>query len=154
MKRNADGGQVSVSILITAFGLVNNEPALILEVVESYLMRLGSYKEVGVSRADVAVDFQGWSPQMDELTSGMVCAATYRGTHGNGSGVQTFQFGKGVVVVRLYDKTAEIAVTHKDYMKELWSFSDHYNDYAGVWRVEVQMRRLSSRNSACCSRDR
>lgn len=55
--------------------------------------------------------------------------------------VQTFTFGKGDVVLRVYDKVAEIKQqSAKVWFYELWGQEEH------VWRIEWQVRKSMLRN--------
>jgi len=50
---------------------------------------------------------------------------------------QTFQFGKGEIVLRVYDKVAEIEEeSHKTWFHELWGTDQQ------VWRIEWQCRKM------------
>jgi len=101
---------------------------------------LGSFRFLSVSRADACVDFQGWVPTRDDL-AGMVCPAGYRAIHGTEKCDQTFQYGKGDTVLRIYDKTAELEVSHKGWLRELWGHCEGYDPSEPVYRMEIQLRR-------------
>lgn len=137
---NAPSGSAAASIRLSAFGLANTEPAALWALARTCLDELGCYSPLAVSRVDVAADFQGWEPTPADMAS-VVCPASYRATHGTERQAQTFQFGKGAVVLRLYNKTAEIAVSKKPWMQEVWELTGRYDPSLPVWRVEVQLRR-------------
>jgi len=87
-----------------------------------------------VSRVDWSFDFHLTSVDMsiDHFVTRAAKDATYR-QHGM---AQTFTFGRGDVVIRIYDKTAEIEQqSGKSWFFELWNRKDQ------VWRIEFQVRR-------------
>lgn len=52
-----------------------------------------------------------------------------------------FRFGRGgAVVVRWYDKSAEIKVSEKLWFRDIWQASGYEPDFS-VWRLELQVRR-------------
>lgn len=135
----ADATGLAAQVRFSAFGLANRELLDLWVLVSHALQALGTFEELGVSRADVCADFQGWVPTPGEMAS-VVCPAQYRATHGTEKGVQTFVFGKRDLV-RVYDKTAELLVSGKTWMRELWGYSPNYTEGEPVWRVEYQARR-------------
>lgn len=137
---NAGVSDASASIRLSAFGLTNTDPTELWDRACFCLSTLGTYEPLTLSRVDVAADFQGWEPTSAEMSS-VVCRASYRATHGTESAVQTFVFGKGAVVMRLYNKTDEIAESKKQWMKDAWSMTGRFDYSLPVWRVEVQLRR-------------
>ncbi|MFA5845258.1 MAG: hypothetical protein WC971_10585 [Coriobacteriia bacterium] len=104
---------------------------------------LGAGDPRGLSRLDLFADWQGWVPSMAEMEH-VVCPAQYRGTHRSGQGM-TYQFGRGGTVVRVYNKTAELAVSGKDWLRMAWARDERYDPDADVWRFEVQYRRPALR---------
>lgn len=137
---NAGVSDASASIRLSAFGLTNTDPSKLWDRALFCLSTLGEYEPLTLSRVDVAADFQGWEPMSADMSS-VVCAASYRATHGTESAVQTFVFGKGAVVLRIYNKTEEIVHSKKSWMKDAWSMTGRYDYSLPVWRVEVQLRR-------------
>lgn len=99
---------------------------------------LGANSAVGLSRLDIAHDFQGWEPTEQEMAN-VVTRAVYSAIHRSGTG-RTFQWGKGGALLRLYNKSAEIRVSKKRYMETLWTGADGYRPEEPVWRVELQLR--------------
>lgn len=68
----------------------------------------------------------------DHVLTRAVKDATWR----SGGAVQTMQFGKGHIVLRIYDKVAEIEEqSGKAWLYDLWGRKE------GVWRIEFQIRR-------------
>jgi hypothetical protein len=87
-----------------------------------------------VSRADWAFDYH--LPTIDFDSDSFVTLAAKVGAWIEHGRVQSFQIGKGDVVVRVYDKVAEIEQqSQKTWLHELWGRNDQ------VWRVEFQVRR-------------
>jgi len=136
---NAPAGAASASIRLSAFGLANTEPVVLWTFARACLDELGCYTPFAVSRVDVAVDFQGWEPTPADMAS-VVCAASYRATYGTEREAQTFQFGKGAMVLRVYNKTAELEVSKKIWMHDVWSLTERCDPALPVWRAEVQLR--------------
>lgn len=99
-----------------------------------------SLSESGISRIDLFADFQGLTPTA-ALMDGIVCPATYRAVHLAGATPQTFQYGKGEIVCRVYNKSAEIAVSGKGWLRQAWQHCPDYLADQDVWRIEFQLRR-------------
>jgi hypothetical protein len=116
--------------------------ALWLEGAENLLSRLRTWfaslamlerRSEGVSRADWAFDFH--LPEIDFTEDHFVSRARKDAKHRENGLVQTFRFGQGDIVVRVYDKCAEIEQqSGKTWFHQLWGRSD------AVWRVEFQVR--------------
>lgn len=100
-----------------------------------------------LTRIDIAVDFYGWVPTFAEM-SHVVCKSNFRPVYPNTVSPQTFQFGKGAVVVRLYDKTAEIAAKDKAWWHDVWKLCG-YDTSLPVWRLEVQLRSQALKELGC-----
>lgn len=88
----------------------------------------------GISRSDwafdIALSHADFRP--DHVITRAVKDATWRSS----GSIQTIQFGKGDVVLRIYDKVAEIEEkSGKTWLYDLWDCKE------GVWRVEYQVRR-------------
>lgn len=130
-----------VSAKATALGLAFYGHEALLAMMDACAAQF-AYTRRALSRIDIAVDFQGWVPDRDTLDN-IVTRAEYRGTHGNSAEPQTYQWGKGGTVVRLYDKTAEIPVSGKEWLRRAWESFDGYDAESPVWRFEVQLRRES-----------
>ncbi|CCQ72456.1 hypothetical protein [Magnetospira sp. QH-2] len=102
---------------------------------DTWVASIGSrfLKPEVVSRADWAFDYHlpVWDFARDDFVSRSRKDATWRENQKD----QTHQFGKGEVVLRVYDKVAEIeAQSAKAWFFELWGRKDH------VCRVEFQIR--------------
>lgn len=87
-----------------------------------------------VSRADWAFDYD--FPVPDFSQDHFVSVLTKDSRHRKHGKVQTFTFGQGDVVLRVYDKVAEIEEeSQKTFFHELWGQREN------VWRIEAQVRR-------------
>lgn len=66
----------------------------------------------------------------------------YERSYGWGDDFTGWQFGKGKLAARLYDKTREIAdeSPHKAWFADVWG-REHFDAGAPVWRLEFQVRR-------------
>lgn len=92
----------------------------------------GSQPEV-VSRADWAFDYD--LPEVDFSQDHFVTRAAKDARHREHGITQTFSFGTGNIVVRVYDKVAEIEQqSGKTWFHEIWGQREN------VWRVEFQVR--------------
>lgn len=140
MLPKAQPGHPTAQIRLSAFGLTNQSPELLLAFAAHSLREFGTFEELVVSRADVAVDFQGFEPTV-ALMQNVVCPASFRPIYPSIDNAQTFQFGRGAVVVRVYNKTAEIDESGKRWHEEAWQISGRYDPLLPVWRAEVQLRR-------------
>ncbi len=91
------------------------------------------------SRIDIALDFQGeWFTHGDMLN--VVCPASFRPVYPNTTNPETFQFGKGDIVVRVYNKSVEIVANKHQWWVFVWRLCDGYIEGEPVYRVEVQLR--------------
>ena len=86
-----------------------------------------------IARADWAFDYH--LPTIDFTIDSIVSRAAKDSIHREHRKTQTFRMGQGDVVVRVYDKAAEIAQrSGKSWFHDLWGQKDE------VWRVEFQVR--------------
>jgi hypothetical protein len=96
--------------------------------------------DIQVTRVDLAVDFQDWIPRPADLDR-FVTRARRDGSFREARDFTGFTFGKGDIVARLYDKSAELKKSGKRWFEPLWAKSVSYNPQAPVWRLEFQLRR-------------
>ncbi len=95
---------------------------------------LAPVKDEGLSRVDWAHDY--YLPEIDFDGDSFVSLSSKDGLWREDREYQTFQFGVGDVVLRVYDKVAEIAqVSHKGWFFDLWGCAEK------VWRIEWQARK-------------
>jgi hypothetical protein len=119
-------------------------PSRALAELKSFvrLVLLSEVAEALCSRVDVYADFQGWVPRPHDYERFVTrsrrntshVAIHYAGRHFTG-----FTFGRDAMVARLYDKSAEIAHSGKDWMRTIWG--DRLDPLRPVWRLEFQLRR-------------
>ena len=91
-------------------------------------------KNETLSRVDFTFDFN--VPEIDFTEDHFVSRSTKDSQHRENKKIQTFQFGKGDVVLRVYDKVSEIIQkSEKVWFFNLWGQSEN------VWRIEWQVRK-------------
>ncbi len=96
---------------------------------------LTAVREEGLSRVDFTIDFL--VPEVDFDEDSFVTLATKDAQHRRDRRIQTFRFGEGDIVLRVYDKTAEIRESSaKTWFYPLWG-----GQTEGVWRIEFQIRK-------------
>lgn len=142
----------AASIRLSPLGLALYEPldlyGLVCDIVSEVFGPGGPHK---LSRIDVAVDFQGFDPA-GAHGARFVCRSPWRVVMPSIDDPATFQFGKGEIVVRVYNKTREIAeISHKTWLPLLWAQHPGYDPLSDVWRFEVQLRRTTLRELDCGS---
>lgn len=87
-----------------------------------------------LSRVDFCFDYD--LPEVDFDENAFVSLASKDSQHRENGQIQTFTFGRDGVVLRVYDKIAEIEQqSHKTWFFELWGQEE------GVWRIEWQVRK-------------
>lgn len=87
-----------------------------------------------LSRVDFSFDYH--LPALDFTEDYFVSRATKDSRHRSRGEIQTFTFGKGDVVLRVYDKVAEI----REQSDKVWFF-DLWGRDTDVWRIEWQVRK-------------
>jgi hypothetical protein len=98
-------------------------------------MGLAPGRSEGLSRVDFAFDFH--LPSIDFDENSFVTQASKDAQHRKDRRVQTFRFGEGDIVLRIYDKSAEIREANaKTWFHALWG-----GVVDNVWRVEFQVRK-------------
>ena len=106
------------------------------------LALLSEVNETLCSRVDIYADFQGWVPRprdYDRFVTRSRRNTWHITVHHDGRRFTGFTFGRGAIVARLYDKSAEIAHSGKDWMRVVWG--DRGDPSKPVWRLEFQLRR-------------
>ena len=91
-------------------------------------------KDEKLSRVDFTFDY--YLPEIDFDEDHFVSRSIKDSQHRENKRTQTFQFGKGDIVLRVYDKVSEI------YQKseKVWFF-DLWEESESVWRIEWQVRK-------------
>jgi len=142
----------TASVRLSSLGLAFYGVEALYRIAEQHVSELGYLRSSGISRLDLFADVQGFEPDV-AVMEGVACPAVYRGTHSAGSLVQTFQYGKGEIVARVYNKTAEIATSGKSWLRAVWASCEGYDPEADVWRIEFQLRRNFLKTSIGCETD-
>lgn len=133
-------GAPAASCRLLSVGLTAHGPERLVARVERVLESVGAFGRPRVSRADVAMDFQGWVPGAGTMTRSVVCPASFRPVYPSIEAPETFQFGRGAVVARVYNKSAEVRAK-PSHWPSYWSSCEAYSAERDVWRVEFQYRR-------------
>ena len=93
-----------------------------------------SFKAEVLSRVDFAFDYQ--IPVIDFDVDSFVTSARKDNLHRKNREVQTFTFGTGEIVLRVYNKVDEInEASNKTWFFNLWGTDQN------VWRIEWQLRK-------------
>jgi hypothetical protein len=92
------------------------------------------YKEETITRVDLCFDFH--LEDMDFNEDHFVTLASKDSQHREHGRIQTFTIGKSDIVLRVYDKVAEI----KQQSDKVW-FYDLWQRDSDVWRIEWQLRK-------------
>jgi hypothetical protein len=143
-------------------GRGRNLPAVYARLASSFIHEAGPHRALGelrsfvedalqpgvgealCSRVDIYADFQGWVPRPHDY--GRFVTRSRRNTchvaiHHDGRQFTGFTFGRDAIMARLYDKSAELAHSGKDWMRTIWG--DSLDPSKPVWRMEFQLRRES-----------
>jgi hypothetical protein len=147
LRLHSESQAPALSVRLSALGLVTQGHVALYGLAREIAKSL-DLSEAGVTRLDIAVDFQGWAPTEEEMKN-VVCPAKYRSIHWNGREPETFYFGKGDLLVRVYNKTREIVKHGKEWMRDVWAQSAGFDPQEEVWRFEVQMRRPVLKAMGC-----
>lgn len=124
---------------LSAYGLATMGHEALYAFACKAAQELGAIEEVGLSRIDIARDVQGFEPTREDMEP-IRCRMKYRAHHQNGAG-QTFQYGKGPLVFRLYNKTAQAEEKNLGWVPEMLAACPGYMPDRAVYRAEVQYRR-------------
>ncbi len=92
------------------------------------------YRPETLSRVDYCFDYH--LPEIDFTEDSFVSRSTKDSQYREAKRVQTFSFGKGDIVLRVYDKVAEI----QQQSQKVWFFLLWGRD-TDVWRIEWQVRK-------------
>lgn len=87
-----------------------------------------------LSRVDFAFDY--WLQYMDFHPDSVVSLSAKDGQYREHQAIQTMMYGKGDIVLRIYDKVTEIAQqSEKLWLFPIWGVKEN------VWRIEWQVRK-------------
>ena len=142
----------------------NPSPELRVVFRSSYLWRIGeipAYNEVieflnqwafleycKVSRADLCADMVMPLPELNRKTQVVSLSREkdlfYGGDFQRGQRETGYQFGRGSIACRFYDKAYEISLKGKGYIMPLW-MANGWDGESPVSRLELQLRRKGLR---------
>lgn len=127
-----------IHVRFNAWGLASFTTGSLIASVKSALSLWLKVEVAQISRLDYFLDFEGYEFSSDDITN-FLSRAKFKPIYPNVESPETFQFGKGSLVLRIYNKTAEI----KQNPTKAWTISTWYNyqHFTNVWRCEFQMRR-------------
>jgi len=134
--RLAERMQPSCHVQFASEALWRTGAPALMRRVETWLSGLGAaaLRPERIARADFAFDYH-LPGGADFIADHLLSRATKDATHRQAGRVQTITAGRGDVVLRLYDKVAEIEQqSSKAFFFDLWG------ERADVWRIEVQLR--------------
>lgn len=138
--RLSPGRSPNASIRLLSLGLLRYGHEELFALAEATLNAAGAFSGLGLSRLDFSCDFQGFEPTFEDSRR-IVCPASFRPIYPNVEHPETFQFGKGDQVVRIYNKSREIETSGKEYWREVWAAHPDFDPDRDVWRFEFQLRR-------------
>jgi hypothetical protein len=127
----------SFFVKYSSFALWNRGAKFLHERFKHWAESLGfiELRSEGLSRCDFAFDFHLENIDFDE--DSFVTAAEKDSQHRKNGKVQTFTFGRDDIVLRVYNKSAEIEESSGKYwLHLLWG-----EQTENVWRVEWQVRK-------------
>jgi hypothetical protein len=128
-----------VSSRLTAFGLALRGHQALYHLAQEIAQTMGA-ESATISRVDLYVDFQGHVPTFEDMRDA-TCPSGFRPVYPNTEHPETFQFGKGDTVVRVYNKSREIAKSGKKWLVDVWEKNPNYRPDQDAYRFEVQLRR-------------
>lgn len=127
----------SFFVKYSSFALWNKGAKFLHQRFEKWTESLGFVKvrPESLSRCDFAFDFHLEDIDFDE--DSFVTSAAKDSQHRKNGKVQTFTFGRDEIVLRVYDKSAEVEESSGKYwLHPLWQ-----GQIENVWRVEWQIRK-------------
>lgn len=127
----------TMKVVLSAQGLASRGVDALWKRAREIGTELG-LSPLNLSRIDVCVDFQGWEPTFDEMLH-VICDSPYRPVFPNTLHPETFQYGRGEVLFRLYNKSKQIVVKNKLWWRRVWKLWG-YDETLPVWRGEIQLR--------------
>ena len=127
----------SFFVKYSSFALWNKGASYLHERFLNWAGSLGfiAVRAEGLSRVDFAFDFHLDEIDFDE--DSFVTSADKDSQHRKHGSVQTFTFGRGDIVLRVYNKSAEIEESSGKY----WLYPLWQGQTDNVWRVEWQVRK-------------
>ena len=129
--------QPSFYVTYRSFSLWHKGAALLHQQFLEWSQRMGlvATRAEGLSRVDFSFDYS--ISFLDFTENDFVSLSAKDSQHRKDGKTQTFSFGKGDVVLRVYNKVAEInEKSKKTWFFDLWSGQSEH-----VWRIEWQVRK-------------
>lgn len=144
---SAEGGRYFPEVhvkFLSAFLWRDGWQAAVHKVLD-WVSTWANVKAIKLSRVDLCADFLGDLPKLDFST--VICKARAKSVPGEISLNEYYQgiertgytIGKGEIVFRLYNKTAEIEHSNKEWFKDIWAKNGYKS--GTVIRSEFQCRR-------------
>ncbi len=123
-------------VTFTSQGLWHKSAAIMHTQFLAWAESIGyiPYRSEGLSRVDFSFDYH--LPEVDFTENWFVSRSSKDSQYRDAGKIQTFTFGKGDVVLRIYDKIAEI----REKSEKVW-FYPLWGQESDVWRIEWQVRR-------------
>jgi hypothetical protein len=121
-------------------------PESAIRTVSSIVNKIAFVKEgPGISRIDICLDFSTRFDMESIRRHEWVTRAKRISQYVENNAFTGWTIGlRGAVACRLYDKTAEILVSDKPYMRELW-LEQGWDGVTPVWRLEFEVKREAIR---------
>ncbi len=118
---------------------IDSPVVMLRKVVRKLLVKI---EEETVSRVDLFMDFTT-DVELENIENVLwVTRAKKLAKYWNGNSLTGMSIGLGGdISARIYDKTLEIGVSHKDYLKEIWE-KQGWDKIRKVWRLEFQLKRI------------
>lgn len=148
LRLSPSGSAPNISLRLLSLGLLAYGHESLFELGEHLVHSCSTASGLGLSRLDLACDFQGFVPTFAD-SQRIVCAASFRPIYPNTEHPETFQFGQGDIVVRIYNKSREIEIKGKGYWREVWAQHPDFDPETEVWRFELQLRRGALAEYGC-----
>lgn len=145
----AGGAGATMVAKISAWGLAEKGVEALWEELLAVTEGLG-LTPLNLSRLDLAVDFQGWSPTFEEMRN-VRSRSTYRPVIPNVDNPETFYFGKDPKMLRVYNKTVQIQAKGKLWWQTVWRSTGLWDETSDVWRAELELRSEVLKELSCRS---
>lgn len=127
-----------IHVRFGAWGLASFTVGALIKALKMAFSPWFNIEVSAISRLDYFLDFCGYDFTAEDINN-FVSRAKFRPVYPNTQSPETFQFGKGSIVLRIYNKSKEIiANPSKAWTTTTWL---DYRGETDVWRVEYQMRR-------------
>jgi len=128
----------SVYVRLNSLFILENGVESAVEKVRNFVSsNFGKIKEEKVSKVEIYCDLVGANLTREDYDK-FVSKAGHRAIYEENGKFTGFTFGKGDIIGKVYLKTEEIKVHHKDYMYEMW---DDVKEGEEVWRIEFELNR-------------